>query len=118
MKRLLPALLLTLPLLINASEPEFKVRPTGRILIDGALYASPQKSLFPDGMAIPEVRLGANMTYGKWSSSIDVSYSYAKLGMRNMWIEYGFNQNNSLRIGNFIHQYGLQSTSQSVKVTL
>lgn len=110
-------LLFLLPLSLWGEEPALKVRPTGRILIDGALYASPQKHRFPDGMAIPEVRLGANMTYGKWSSGIDVSYSYAKIGMRNMWIEYGFNPSNSIRIGNFIHQFGLQSTSQSVKVT-
>lgn len=98
-------------------EPRLSISPTGRILIDGALYASPQKPLFPDGMAIPEARLGAKMTYGNWSSSLDVSYSYAKIGLRNMWIQYDFNAHNSFRIGNFIHQYGLQSHSNSLKVT-
>jgi len=118
MGKLLTASLLLLPLNILAAEqPEFKVAPSGRILIDGALYASPQKRQFPDGMAIPEVRLGAKMSYGKWSSCIDVSYAYSKIGLRNLWIEYGFDRHNSLRIGNFIHQYGLQSTSSSLKVT-
>lgn len=98
-------------------QPKLSLTPTGRILIDGALYASPEKNLFPDGMAIPEARLGVNMKYGNWSSMLDVSYSYAKIGLRNMWIQYDFNPNNSLRVGNFIHQYGYQSQSQSVKVT-
>lgn len=118
MKKILAASLLLLPSTILAGEqPEFKVAPSGRILIDGALYASPQKESFPDGMAIPEVRLGAKMSYGKWSSNIDMAFAYSKIGLRNMWIEYGFDKHNSLRIGNFIHQYGLQSTSASLKVT-
>ncbi len=98
-------------------EPKLSVAPTGRILMDGALYASPQKPQFPDGMAIPEARLGAKMKYGNWSASLDVSYSYAKLGLRNMWIQYDFNKHNSIRFGNFIHQFGLQSHSHSLKVT-
>lgn len=99
-------------------EPELKVSPSGRILIDGALYASPQKDLFPDGMAIPEVRIGANVKYGNWSAAADVSYAYSKIGLRDMWIQYNFDPGNSIRIGNFIHQFGLQSTSSSKKCTM
>lgn len=120
MKKLLITLFWALPLLAVASgeeEPQLKVVPTGRVLIDGALYATPQKEQFPDGMAIPEVRLGANMKYGKWSAGLDFGYAYAKIGMRNMWAQYDFTPTNSLRIGNFIHQFGLQSTSRSKKVT-
>ncbi len=85
--------------------------------MDGAVYASPQKDLFPDGVAIPEARIGAKMRYGAWSAMIDASYAYAKVGMRNMWIQYDFNHHNNIRFGNFIHQFGLQSQSQSMKVT-
>lgn len=98
--------------------PTLHVRPTGRVLMDGALYASPQKEEFPDGVAIPEARIGAKMDYGKWSALIDVSYSYAKIGLRNMWLQYDFNPQTSLRFGNFIHQFGIESTSQSTKVTM
>lgn len=99
-------------------EPRLQLNPTGRILIDGALYASPEKSMFPDGMAIPEVRLGVKMKYGKWDSMIDVGHAYAKIGLRNMWIQYNFTDHDALRVGNFIHQYGLQSTSNSQKTTM
>lgn len=113
-------MILMLPLAFQsaAQEPELKLTPSGRILIDGALYASPHKKDFPDGMAIPEVRLGAKARYGKWNAAIDVSYAYSKIGLRNMWIEYGFDPGNSIRIGNFIHQFGLQSTSSSMKCTM
>lgn len=103
---------------ISADDsPKLQVSPSGRILMDGALYASPQKDMFPDGVAIPEVRLGAKFKYGKWSASIDACYAYAKVGLRNMWIEYGFNDHSSIRFGNFIHQFGLHATSLSMKST-
>lgn len=97
-------------LVIKAEEePKFKVVPCGRVLIDGALYASPEKHLFKDGMAIPEARLGAKMWYGKWSTWIDVGFAYGKIGLRNMWIQYDFNPHNSLRAGNFLQPFGYQS---------
>lgn len=112
------SLVLLCPLLSAAQDvPKLTAAPIGRILMDGALYASPQKPLFPDGVAIPEARLGVKMSYGNWSSTLDVSYSYAKIGLRNMWIQYDFDSHNSLRFGNFIHQFGLQSQSHSVKIT-
>lgn len=96
---------------VNAAEeePKFRVVPNGRLLIDGALYASPEKSLFKDGMAIPEARLGVRMFYGKWSSWIDFGFAYGKIGLRNMWIQYDFNNQNSLRVGNFLQPFGYQS---------
>lgn len=97
--------------------PKIQLTPTGRVLVDGALYASPQKENFPDGLAIPEARIGVKMKYGDWSSAVDVGIAYSKIGLRNMWIQYDFNPKNAVRFGNFIHQFGLQSTSSSVKCT-
>lgn len=102
----------------SEDDVKFKVTPSGRLLIDGAVYASPQKYLFGDGVAIPEVRLGAKMSYGKWSSYIDFGFAYGKIGLRNLWIQYDFNSNNNLRVGNFLQPYGLQSqVSANTKTT-
>lgn len=111
LKRFLSLLLLVIftTTVLAQEEPKFKVVPNGRVLIDGALYASPQKYLFKDGMAIPEARLGAKMTYGKWNSWIDVGFAYGKIGLRNMWIQYDFNEKNSLRVGNFLQPFGYQA---------
>ena len=56
-------------------EPaKLKLTPTGRILMDGALYfdgnedLTPDESKFVDGVAIPDVRLGLKATYGKWKA--------------------------------------------------
>ncbi len=103
----------------GGDEPKFSIKPTGRILLDGALYASPQKEMFKDGAAIPDVRLGAKMSYGKWDAKIDVGFAYGKVGLKDLYIGYNFNDKNLIRMGSFIHQYGLQSaTSSSMKPTM
>ena len=102
-------LFVSVSIIKGEEEAKFKVVPSGRVLIDGALYASPQKYMFKDGMAIPEARLGAKMYYGKWSSWIDVGFAYGKIGLRNMWIQYDFNEHHNLRAGNFLQPFGYQS---------
>lgn len=102
----------------SSDQPKLKVTPTGRILLDGALYASPDKENFKDGVAIPDVRLGVKATYGKWTGKIDVGFAYGKVGLKDVYVQYDFDKKNSLRGGSFIHQYGLQSsTSSSWKCT-
>lgn len=103
------ATLLSVLTLRAEEDPKLKIVPSGRVLIDGALYASPQKYMFKDGMAIPEARLGARLFYGKWSSWIDVGFAYGKIGLRNMWIQYDFNEHHNLRVGNFLQPFGYQS---------
>lgn len=98
--------------------PHPTITPSGRALIDGAAYISPAHGRASDGVAIPEVRLGAKFRYEKWEAAIDVSYAYSKIGLRNMWIQYNIDKGNAVRIGNFIHQFGLQSTSSSMKCTM
>ncbi len=101
------------------NEPKLKINPTGCILLDGALYASPQKDAFKDGVAISDVRLGAKVQYGKWKAKIDVGFAYNKVGLKDIYFEYNFNEHNYLRAGSFIHQYGLQSaTGSTMKTTM
>lgn len=88
-------------------EPKFSVRPLGKIFIDGALYVSPQKGMFKDGFAIPDVRLGASMTYGKWKAKVDVAFAYNKVGLKDVYMEYDFTPRDLIRGGSFIHHFGL-----------
>ncbi|MCH5224260.1 MAG: hypothetical protein J1E82_09485 [Muribaculaceae bacterium] len=102
----------------ESEEPKLNLAPMGRVLIDGATYFSPEKELFKDGLAISEARIGAKFEYGKWSSWIDVGFAYGKIGLRNMWIQYDFDSKSSLRIGNSLQPFGLQSvTTASLKTT-
>ncbi len=112
-------------------EDKLVVKPTGRILLDGAVY-SPDGALyedrdadgniisegphFSDGVAVPDIRMGAKASYGHWQAKIDVGYGYQKLGFKDVYIQYNFNPENYLRGGYFVHQFGLNAaTSSSMK---
>ena len=43
------------------TKTKFEIKPTGRILLDGAGLISPQSEMFKGGVAIPDVRLGVKM---------------------------------------------------------
>ena len=101
-------------------EPaKLKLTPTGRILMDGALYfdgnedLTPDESKFVDGVAIPDVRLGLKATYGKWKAKVDIGFSNGKVGMKDIYFEYDLNKSNLFRLGYFVPQFGLNSTTSS-----
>ncbi|MDE7096542.1 MAG: ATPase, partial [Muribaculaceae bacterium] len=78
--------------------PKLSFKPTGRVLMDGAFYMGGNKGVsegndtrFVDGVAIPDVRLGAKFSYGKWKAKIDVGFSYGKVGLKDTYFEYDFN---------------------------
>lgn len=96
-------------------EPKFSIKPTGRMLLDGAVYM-PDGNGFADGVAMPDIRLGAKVSYGKWAAKVDVGYGFGKLSFKDVYMQYNFNANNLLRAGYFVHQFGLNAaTSSSMK---
>ena len=107
----------------DVSTPKFSIKPTGRILMDGAVYMGGNSKIendedtkFVDGVAIPDLRLGAKASYGKWKAKIDVGFGYGKVGLKDTYIEYDINENNFIRGGYFVPQWGLNSeTSSSMK---
>lgn len=99
----------------DSDSPKFSITPTGRVLFDGAVYA-PDGDGFADGVAMPDIRMGVKASYGNWSAKIDVGYGFKKLGFKDVFIQYTFNSNHLLRLGYFVHQFGLNaSTSSSMK---
>lgn len=102
----------------NNEEPKFTIKPTGRILLDGAAY-SPDGDGLDAGVAVPDARVGVKMGYGNWSAKIDVGYANGKVGLKDIYIQYTFNPENLIRGGYFVQQFGLQSaTSSSMKPTM
>lgn len=108
----------------DSSEPKFTIKPTGRILMDGAVYMGGNGDItdesadkkFVDGVAIPDVRLGVKAGYGKWKAKIDVGFGYGKVSLKDIFLEYDFNESNILKAGYFVPQFGLNSeTSSSMK---
>ncbi|GIZ15386.1 OprO/OprP family phosphate-selective porin [Capnocytophaga catalasegens] len=101
-------------------EEKLEIKPLGRILLDaGIFYANEYKDKFVSGVAIPDVRTGMGIYYGKWKGKIDIAYAYGKITPKDIFLEYKFNKQNLLRGGFFVHQFGLQSsTSSSFKVSM
>lgn len=103
---------------VKAQEDKLTVTPTGRILLDGALYDSKNDD-FVDGVAIPDLRMGAKASYGRYKAKFDVGYSYGKVSLKDVFVEAKLGSPSLLRVGYFVHQFGLQSaTSSSMKVTM
>lgn len=106
-------------------DAKLTINPTGRILVDAASYLGGNSGLsdesdadkkFVDGVAIPDLRLGVKASYGKWKGKIDVGFGYGKVGLKDVYVEYDFNQVDLLRGGYFVPQFGLNSeTSSSMK---
>lgn len=105
----------------EATQEKEKVQfsPVGTILMDGALYISPQKENFPDGVAIPDVRLGVAAKYGRWNAKIEAGYAYGKVLLKDVWMQYNISESDQLRFGLQMQHFGYQnSTAACMKVTM
>lgn len=106
------------------AEPKLTVKPTGRILMDGAAYLGGNDNVgadgrFVSGVAIPDVRLGAKASYGNWKAKIDMGFAYGKVGLKDVNFDYKFNDQDLIRAGYFVQQFGLNSsTSSSMKPSM
>lgn len=102
----------------SKAQDELKVSPSGRILMDAGLFDSKNKS-FVDGVAVPDLRVGAKASYGKFKAKLDIGYSYGKVSLKDVFVERQLSSSSLIRAGYFVHQFGLQSsTSSSMKITM
>ena len=102
--------------------PKLVVKPSGRMLMDAGVMHSSDPAVddkLNDGVAIPDVRAGLSATYGKWKAKVDVGYARQSVSLKDINIDYNFDKENLVRMGYFVHQYGLQSgTSSSFKISM
>lgn len=104
---------------VAGSSEKITVTPVGTLLLDGALYATPQKSEFPDGVAIPDVRLGVTARMGKWSAKIEAGFAYGKVLLKDIWMQYDFSKTDFVRVGLQMQQFGYQNSQAACqKVTM
>ena len=103
---------------MQAQENKLVVKPTGRILLDAGWLDSDNKDL-TGGLAIPDMRVGVKATYGAYKAKVDIGYAYSKISLKDIFVERTFGEHDLLRLGYFVHQFGLQSsTSSSMKITM
>lgn len=102
-----------------SAADKITVVPTGRLLIDGAVFGGPEHEQFKPGAGITDASIGVKATFGKWTARLDVAYNYAKVGLRDIFIQYDFNERNLVSVGSFIQPYGLQSAyANSMKAAM
>lgn len=100
------------------AQDKLTVNPSGRILLDGGVFDS-KNDEFVNGVAIPDLRVGVKASYGKYKAKLDIGYAYGKVSLKDVFIERKFSSTSLLRVGHFVHQFGLQSsTSSSMKITM
>lgn len=100
------------------AQDKLEIKPSGRILMDAGLFDSKNKD-FADGVAVPDMRVGVKANYGVYKAKVDVGYAYGKVSLKDVFIERSFGASSLLRLGYFVHQFGLQSsTSSSMKITM
>ncbi len=108
--------------LFAQNEPKLETKLSGRILMDAGVMHSTDKDLnnkLNSGVAIPDARIGLCATYGKWKAKVDIGYARQKLSLKDINIDYNFDSENLVRVGYFVHQFGLQSaTSSSFKISM
>jgi len=110
--------LLLLSSLQVKAQDTLKVTPTGRILMDAAVYDSKNEN-FVNGVAIPDLRAGVKAKYGKYKFKVDIGYAYGKVSVKDAFVERELTSSSLLRVGNFVHQFGLQSaTSSTMKIAM
>ena len=92
----------------TTDKPKFSIAPTGRFLVDGAGYMGGNSGVedagdtkFVSGVAIPDLRIGVKASYGKWKAKVDVGFGYGKVGLKDTYLEYDFNDMHLLRGGLF-----------------
>lgn len=91
---------------------DFSLAPIGRLMFDGAVFA-PESDGLKSGVSIPEFRLGAKVGYKNWKATVELGYSYGKVSMKDVFIQYDFNKSNFIRGGYFIHNFGLNAATGS-----
>ena len=101
-----------------ATVETLKVTPTGTILLDGGLFSSDNKE-FVNGATMPDIRLGAKASFGSLNGKVDIGFAYGIVSLKDIFVEKVFSPTSLIRLGYFVHQYGLQSATSSVeKITM
>lgn len=118
MKKLLLTLTLSSLFVQLSAQETLKVTPIGRVLLDAAIFDSDNKELV-DGLAMPDVRLGAKASYGDYRAKADIGFAYGKVSLKDIYIERLFSKETTLRGGYFVQPFGLHTaTSSSTKETM
>ena len=96
------------------AQEKLKVSPIGRILVDAGCFESKVEGL-NNGMAIPDLRVGAKASYGNYQAKLDVGYANGKVRLKDAFVQKNLSEYQFLTLGYFYPHFGMQAMLSSSK---
>lgn len=101
--------LASLPAFAGKLPEGVSIEPNAIVHLDAATYAGELRKDFSTGFSLSEARIGATGVFGKWKVHILVGFANNKVGLRDVYAQYNINDQNYIRAGHFVHQFGYQN---------
>lgn len=99
-------------IVLKTGNDNFKVMLNGRIYMDGTHYIDDVTDL-SSNVSISDIRLGTNITMGKWNAKINVAFGNEEVSIKDAFLRYNNSVNSFFTIGNFIEPFGLETAASS-----
>ena len=96
------------------AQEKLKVSPIGRMLVDAGGFDSKVEGL-NNGMAIPDLRVGAKASYGDYQAKLDVGYANGKVRLKDAFVQKNLGESQFLTLGYFYPHFGMQAMLSSSK---
>ena len=96
------------------AQEKLKVSPIGRMLVDAGCFDSKVEGL-NNGMAIPDLRVGAKASYGDYQAKLDVGYANGKVRLKDAFVQKNLGESQFLTLGYFYPHFGMQAMLSSSK---
>lgn len=108
-------LLLLVPgmLAFGQEKPEkLKVSANGRFYLDGTAFFK-DKTHLGSGATMSDIRLGVKGSYGRFQGKVDIGFAKKSVSLKDIYIEYDFQENSYIRAGHFAEPFGLDYMESS-----
>lgn len=96
------------------AQEKLKVSPIGRMLVDAGCFDSKVEGL-NNGVAIPDLRVGAKASYGDYQAKLDVGYANGKVHLKDAFVQKNLGESQFLTLGYFYPHFGMQAMLSSSK---
>lgn len=96
----------------TSNDGAYKWSFGGRIYTDAVYYMDDATDL-SSRTNISDVRLYGAATWGNWDAKINFSFANNKVSAKDVYLNYRFNQNTSIKFGNFFEPFGIQGAISS-----
>lgn len=107
------AMLLSGTLAFGQSQPEkLQGSVSGRVYFDGTAFVK-DKTYLGSGATISDLRIGVSGKYEKFTGKIDIGFAKKTISLKDVFIQYNFQENSYARIGHFAEPFGLDYMESS-----